>query len=115
MKLTVRRKYDVRKIASNFESSNELTKLFFDIRKTALNFKRSDALTRLFDCQTAAFDCNTVECVLTIVFCESSLQSADCNVICDEMSKFAFDVEIVKCIDNCLNFRLLKIHAKICS
>ena len=48
---------------------------------------KSNALTELFDCQTAAFVRETIKCTLTVVCCESSLQSADCNVICDEMSK----------------------------
>ena len=42
---------------------------------------------RLFDCQTVAFDRKTIRCTLAVVCCESSLQSADCNVIRDEMSK----------------------------
>ena len=84
MKLTVRQKYDVRKIASDFELSNKLTKLFFDVKKTAFDFKRSNALTRLFDCQIAAFDCDVIKCALTIIFCKNLLQLIDCNVICNE-------------------------------
>ena len=42
---------------------------------------------QLSDCQAAAPDRETVRCTLTIVCCESPLQSADCNVIRDEMSK----------------------------
>ena len=85
MKLTVRRKYDVREIASDLESSDELAKLFSDVREAAFDLERSDALTRLSDCQTAALDCDAVRCALTIVFCESPLQLTNCNVIRDEI------------------------------
>ena len=45
---------------------NALTMLF-DVKKTAPDPERSDALTKLFDCQTAAFDRETIRCTLTVV------------------------------------------------
>ena len=108
--------FNVRKTAFDFERLNALTKLFIDVKKTAFDFKRSNALTKLFDCQTVAFNRETIKCALTIVCDKNSLQSIDCNVICDEMSKIAFDAEIVECIDDFVwIFCWLKIHAKICS
>ena len=102
--LTVRRKYDVRETASDFERSDALAKLFdvreaasdsersnalaklsVDVKKTASDPERSDALAKLFDCQTAAFDRETVRCALAIVCGESPLQPAGCSVIRDEI------------------------------
>ena len=54
---------------------------------TAFDADALDALTKLSDCQTAAFDRETVRCTLTVVCDESPLQSADCNVIRDEVEK----------------------------
>ena len=69
--------------------------------KLHLMLMSSDALTKLFDCQTAAFDRETIRCTLTIVCDENSLQSVDCNVIRYEMKsdETALDVEIVECTD----------------
>ena len=84
-----------------------------------LMLKSSNALTKLSDCQTAALDRETVRCTLATVCCESPLQSADCNVIRDEVeeakvrwsnvfrdetSKVALDAKIVECTDDFVCF-----------
>ena len=58
-----------------------------DARLLHPTVKQSDALAKLSDCQAAASDRETVRCALAVVCGESPLQSADCNVIRDEMPK----------------------------
>ena len=97
----MRQKYDVKKIAFDFEKLNALTELFFDVKKIAFDrkrlnaltklfddvkkiafdFEQSNALTKLFNRQIAAFDCDIIKCALTIIFGENSLQLIDCNVL----------------------------------
>ena len=70
---------------------------------TALDADASNALTKLFDCQTAAFDRETIRCTLTVVCCESSLQ-LKCNVICDEVEEAK-----IRCRCNVIRYDVKKI------